>query len=322
MTCAPIAELFISAVSQASRTLLKTQWKGGLAALLVVAAVGCAPEGHAGIGAVSHSRGGGGAKPLPEVVAAINSNAARLNQALWSSNIDADTRFHDESGKQHSFDLDGTLLYRPPMSLRLDLSHGLGEKVMQVGSNPEEYWVWIAPEVRRMWWGHHRNAGRDCTRRLVVQPHELICALGLSGLPSQADGLTGPRRIKGKRHDILQYFRPVDGGELRLVREYRVDYAAPHHVRLVAFYDEGGKIEVSAYLDEYRQTWNNGPLVPHNINVVSHRTKDEFTLSMKGATPMPDNKIAAGAFERPTDRLPAEIRSNIVQIDADCGNPR
>ena len=288
-----------------------------LLALPVAGATGCADDGVPGMRSTAARRGGGG-RPVREIVRTINANAARLDRALWSNNVDVTTRFHDEKGKVHTFDLEGSLLYRAPMSLRLDLAHGLGERVMQVGSNNEEYWVWIAPEVRRMWWGYHRNSGRECARRLIVQPSEVICALGLSGLPRGEPGLIGPMRLKGKTHDILQYWRLNEAGEYQPAREYRVDRSAPHLVRLVVFRDDYGDFEVTAYLDEYAPAWQGGPLIPHLINVKSHRNGDEFTLSIKGTSPMPDAKINPTSFQRPRDRLPAEIGNNIEQVDKNC----
>lgn len=283
--------------------------------MLCVAGLGCNGDGTKGM---RNEPPRPRPRPLRDIISAIDANAALLNQALWSSTVHVATRFRDESGRLHTFDLDGTLLFRPPHSLRLDLSHPLGEKVMQVGSNDDEYWVWIAPEVRRMWWGRHRNVGRACARRLVVQPNELICALGVAGLPRDDSGELGPTRIHGRQHDILRYWRRIESGEYRLAREYRVDLAPPHLVRVVVFRDEFGDYEVSAYLDEHRPAWPGGPLVPHAIHVISHKNRDEFTLRMKAAEPRPDNAIAPRAFLRPTDRLPAEIGDNIVQIDDDC----
>jgi len=262
-------------------------------------------------------------RELSEIVQTIEQNAALLDRALWSNNVHVTARFEDADGKEHVFNLDGNLLYQPPQNLRLDLRPGLGDQVMQIGSNAQDYWVWIEPELHRMWWGRYRHLHKPCTEKMPVRPDQLLFALGVGGLPKATDTLYGPARKFGRQRDILYYIRPKAGGGFLIDREYWVDRTPPYQIRVVILRDRFGQITMSALLDDYRPAWSEGPLVAHTISIIWPQDDGKFTMFMDSVRGVQASEVRPGSFERPTDgRLPAPVRGNVLQIDADCDQDR
>lgn len=288
-----------------------------LTGCLMCCSLGCPPSGsQPGVGDTVPPPP---PRELSDIVDAIDRNAALLDRALWSPAIQVTARFTDQDGKEHVFNFDGTLLYQPPRNLRMDLRPGLGGTVMQIGSNQQDYWVWIEPELRRMWWGRHRHLGKPCAEKIIVRPDQLLCALGVGGLPTESEVLLGPARKFGKKYDILYYMkRGADGGFL-LDREYWVDRLPPFQIRVVILRDRFGQTAMSAFLEDYQPAWEGGPVVAHSLSIFWPQDDGKFTMSMRGARGIPDTKVKHRSFDRPTaDRLPADVRANVVQVDAEC----
>lgn len=279
-------------------------------------------------------------RTLGEIVGTIEANARRMDRALWSTSVAVTARVTDRDGRFHIYNLDGSLLFQPPRNLRLDLRPGMGDQVMQLGSNAEEYWIWIEPEIHTMWWGRYDYVGRPCAKTVAVRPEQLTAVLGLGGLPKPDEDLIGPARRYGEEYDVLYYLRPWPVNEETpaddtspnedaatssetnegywLEREYWVDRSAPYLVRAVHFRDEMGRVETLATLDDYVPAWENGPWVPRKIRIEWPLRQGRFTMIVGGYKGQPKEKINARAFERTMkEKLPAGI-TEIIQVDADC----
>lgn len=251
-----------------------------------------------------------------EIVAAIEHNAAKFDRPLYCPALTVTARYVDENKKQHAYNLEGTLAFRRPRDLQMDLRPGLGEQVMQIGSNNEDYWIWIEPEVKSMRWGHYRHVGKPCAEKISIRPDQLVASLALSGLPGPDEGLIGPLRKFGKKFDILYYGRRTTEGGWRLDREYHIDRNPPHQARLVLFFDEFGRLSMSAFLDRYAEAWKAGPQVPRDVSIIWHQDEGKFTMNMDILRGV--EKLTPRAFVRPTPGagLPDGLR--VIQVDADC----
>jgi hypothetical protein len=284
------------------------------AVLIAALCAGCPPRQG---GAVSPAGGAPIERSTADIVGVIEENGRRLDRALWASSISVHAVFPDDRGVRRTYNLEGTLLYRPPRDLRIDLRPTLGEPVMGVGSNAGEYWLWIEPELRKMWWGRHAFAGWPCAGVMPVRPDQLAAALR-PGLPT-GEGLIGPVRVWGPNYDKLQYIRGNVGEAWAVDREYWVERTPPFMVRQVVFRDALGRVAVSARLDEHRPAWDGGPLMPHRINVLWPASDASFTLLAEGFRGVADDKIRPGSFDRPAPpALPGGVET-VEQIDADCG---
>lgn len=257
-------------------------------------------------------------KPLrttDEIVGVIMANAARLDQALWSSSVSATGHYKDSKGGNHSFNVEGSLAFRRPRDFRMDLRPGLGDQAMQIGSNEGTYWVWIEPEMHAMYWGHHRNAGLPCCEKMPVRPDQLVSALAVGGLPDESEGLYGPIRDSRQKYDVLTYHR---GEPFHDHRRYYIDREPPYLVRLVVFRDELGRDVMSAYLDDYKSDWDGGPSLPHEVSILWAKDGAGFTMSVAAFAMRRNDEVSPRAFVMPDrEKLPGGVQ-RIIQVDADC----
>lgn len=285
----------------------------GMPFMLAVAVLtaGCPPRDGASI----HSGGSTGPpRSQREIIEQIQSNAAKLDAALWSSSVTATARLIDDRKQSHVFNVEGNLLHVPPRGFRMDLRHGIGPTVIGLGSNDDTFWIWIEPELHVMRWGHHRNAGRPCCASMPVRPDQLVSALALGGLPGAEPGFSGPILRAGRIYDILTY-TVASTGE---IREYYVERSPPHLVRLVRFRDASRRDVLSVYLEEFRPAWPDGPLLPHAASVFWPLDDARFVLRIGGYQPRSLAQVSPRAFVMPDrETLPDGIRA-IIQIDADC----
>ena len=255
-----------------------------------------------------------------EIVSTLNANTAKLEQALWSTSVQVVAHIIDEKKDEHTYNLEGSLLFHKPRNLLIKLRPGVGGEVMQIGSNRDEYWAWIEPELNRMWWGRYQHANKPCSQRVLVRPDELVAALGI-GLPDTRNtDLIGPLRRSGKSVDILQYARRNTAGNFEPVQEYWISREPPHLVELVAFFDQFGRKAMTASLTDYQPAYENGPLLAHKVSVFWPVEGSKLSLAVRGFRAIDATKLTAAAFARPMDSppLPARVAQNIFQIDADC----
>jgi len=258
---------------------------------------------------------------LRTIIDTINANNAQIDRTLYASPVQVSARFVDDRGQPHSFTLEGGLLVRCPTEFRLDLRHALGEPVMQVAANTDEFWLWIRPEASTYWWGRFANVGKPCMDPMPLRPDELADVLGMRPLPTARNGAIGPARIFGEKYDRLIYLRKDDEA-YAVEREYWVDRTPPYLIRLILFRDVAGRRGMNALLDDYRPAWSGGPLVAHKISVYwpqrdARLEQGRLLLSIDRWTE--PGRVSARAFTRPTT-APDGI-SRTVQVDADCDSP-
>ncbi len=324
---------------------LAAQYRSTLAAIIgtvcLTGGFGCQP--HDG-GSVRDDQPPPPPRAVGEIVSVLRGNAAKLDRPLWSNSVTVTARFKDADDKEHVYNLDSNLLFRRPRGLRMDLRPGLGDQVMQIGSNAEDYWLWIEPELGSMWWGRHKHGGKPCAGTISVRPDQLVAALGLGGLPDHEDGLIGPARKFGKAYDILYYLRrtAMDDGmtdddhaarhddtarhddaarqatPYLLDREYWVERFPPYMVRVIQFRDVIGRVSMSAFLDDYRQVWDDGPWLAHDVTIKWPIEEGRFTMKITRFRTLDASKVSPAAFARPSiDQLPGGI-DRIIQTDEDC----
>jgi hypothetical protein len=229
-------------------------------ALLLVAGCACHPP-----------------QDVATALARVNDNLARVNRPLqykgWVS-----FKFRDAEGKSHRYLSDDTsVLFARPRCLRFDIRHSLAGNVAQFGSNDEAYWLWIEPEVRKLWWGRWDTGGGANAGHLAISPRMLLDALMLQPLSPQAAAPT----LEKRWFDHWLVYRDDDG---RVVREIRLDRCAPYQVREIIDRLPDGEIAMRARLNMYRPLGSDGPQTarryvvewPHShakMNLDVHRAK-------------------------------------------------
>lgn len=260
------------------------------------------------------------ARSTEEIVRTVNANASKIDRPVYAQPVHVLADFTDDYGHRRRFNLDGALLVRKPRDFRLDLKHPLGERVLQVGSNENDYWCWIVPEVATYWWGRHQHAGKTCADSVPLRPEQLAEALGMNELPDDPQQYVGPLRLFGNQYDRLLFSSRNQAGGLSVEREYWVDRKPPYLIRVVLFRDEYGRRGMSAVLDDYRALWRGGPYLAHKISVMwppdSGRTEGgqlELVVDRWGPPP---GRISPRAFVRPPEAPPGVAR--MIQVDLAC----
>ncbi|MFO0972658.1 MAG: hypothetical protein U1A27_04340 [Phycisphaerae bacterium] len=258
-------------------------------------------------------------RPLSEVIATVNENAARVDRPMYASPLRVNADVADSNDRIHRFSFEGALLVRKPDELRLDLRHGLGgEPIMQVATNGAEYWAWIVPEVSTYWWGRRAHLGEPCVTTIPVRPEQLAEVLGMNPLPEGRTDLLGPARLYEERFDRLLYSRPR-GAAYEFDREYWIDGEPPYLVRRVIFRDAYGRQAMHAEIDDCAAAWEAGPLVARRIRVFWPSVRvggAESRMELTVANWRDPGRISRRAFERPVEAPPGVTHT--VQVDAAC----
>jgi len=174
--------------------------------------------------------------------------------------------FREAHGTRRGFvGHDALLIFRPPRCLLFDVKSLTGV-IAEVGSNDERYWVWVEPDVRKLWWGYWKNAA-DIRGRLPIPPAELLDALMLRPLPLRSEKTLSPLlRIEGEDHRVL-IVRLEEGGRATGWREIRLQPRPPYQPLAITDRLEDGRVVMSAELSGYQPVGADGPLIPRRYVV-------------------------------------------------------
>jgi len=255
-----------------------------------------------------------------EVLERFNSNVAALG-AFKASIFEWDAKIVDEQGKkQRHRHLGGSVRYVPPeeplkpSSFFLSTRAPIGE-AMVVGSNEEEYWMYIKP-LGKGWWGKYEHQDKKCADKMMINPQAFLEFIGLRQLPTQP---VRPGYKVGREQNILEFIELVDGGYW-IRREIIIDRRdnLPKEVRA---YGENGKLILQSWLGKYKQlgqAW-----VPSEIRVIE-KNGDEVMLDFRlklwnfKMIDKDDRKLSILL------RRPRKIKGidDYQQIDQECENIR
>ena len=241
----------------------------------------------------------GPAIPLADAAAIVNENLARA-QGTLRANGAVDATVTMPSGRRRSLHLDGVLFFLEPRYLRLDLK-SFGERQMLLGSNLTEYWVYDREEDRYQC-GRHGDRGA-LPAGIRIRPAQLIDALGLSPIPTQAvspDGVRRVQRIEGEFQQVLFLERDAQG-HLGLQKEYWLDRNEPRLVRRVIFRDAEGRLEMDSRLEDYAASFPGGPLLPRALTARWPREGAEINFRFSKWTMEPSVKADGIQFATPKE---------------------
>lgn len=240
-------------------------------------------------------------RPIPEepasaatVIERYNANADRMpSDVLFSSRLSAEAGFIDEDDQIHHFDGDGRLLLVKPTYLHLEIRHGLGGNMLEIGADGKRYWLYYR-QSKKVWWGKFEHLDRAEARDMLIRPDRVIAALGLTQLPVGSGRLFGPcflvpnRPIPHTLHPqyALSYYWRPEGQTPRLEREYGISRASPFLAERIVFGDKHGRIGCVATLAHLgpvgvRKEVIEGPapIMPHQIYL--RLAKEQNYLSLK-----------------------------------------
>jgi hypothetical protein len=249
--------------------------------------------------------------PRHVAIARVNENNARIGPGIRGKGITADIRIRDDRGQRRQFLLDGALVFVKPRSLYFDLRQ-LGSTAVRVGSNPDEYWLWIKPERDTVWWGRYDRLDGLHESDIPIRPDRLIDALGVGTLPfSPAQSGSPLYRVTPDWHQLV-FFEIGDDGHGVIEKEYWLDRRPPFLIRQIVYRDAQGREVMAACLDSFIPAVDDpGVLLPSRIRAYWPREDGFMDLRIRrwenrSVTLPPD----APAFARPSNVTES------IQVDA------
>jgi hypothetical protein len=217
-------------------------------------------------------------KPLPvcpgkndviESLAALQSQSENMTP-LFTNNGKFSIQYYDrdELQKQH-FNI-RILLVKPPSEIYLQAKTGIIDKAMILGSNAEEFWLQVKPELSSYWWGNWSE--QDSDAGIMINPKTMLEALGIAQIDANA---IWSLENEGA-YDVLT--KTVRGAVNKKLYIYCCDY----RVRKIQYYDSNGKPVVLAKLDKYKEV-SPGFFIPFSIeiNSLSENIEETFNIEIK-----------------------------------------
>lgn len=208
---------------------------------------------------------------------AIATLQSRLDCAhpLYINSVQARLGYLDDKNKRRESNLPMKIWLEPPHNVSMLGQATFGPKgVILMGSNKEEFWLSIRPDINSYWWGKWSEVAG--TEQLQISPRVVLEALGLLDLGSPDRWFLS----NSGAYDVLSL---VDdrGAILRRLHLYTCDYLP----RKIEYFDRFGELLVLVQLADYEVLAGEFQ-IPTRIQI-SNFTGDELTdyvkLKIKGA---------------------------------------
>ncbi len=201
-----------------------------------------------------------------EALSRVNENLSRLEEPLVCA-ARVSFSFRDNAGERHSFlQNDARLFFAQPRSLIIDV-RSLAGSIAQFGSTAERYWVWIDPELRKLWWGTWARVGEISDKRLPLPPDLLLDALMLRPLPRNSPNEVGPILQNDGGIAKLIYTRKPSPSRPPIMREIVLDAAPPYQPVEIRDRRADGGVVMIARLSKYDRVAQTGPFIPRRYRV-------------------------------------------------------
>jgi len=243
---------------------------------------------------------------LQELVTMAEQNQSGLDRfrskgGRMSGNIPTD------KGNRH-YDVDGVAVrYEKPRDMLLT-GTVLGKPAVQIGSNPEHYWLATFNDPNTLYWGdwayaeHKRNPWR------MAGPVKIMEALGQVNFRSGNGSTGGPGLVRTADGNILQY---RSGTPPHVTKEIYLTRYEPIVVSKIVYYDPSGAEEVRMLFADH-QPLAGGAWMAKKIDLVW--PKENRDLKLRLGKVIPGETHPEGAFVLPD---PATFEQQ-EQVDREC----
>ena len=256
--------------------------------------------------------------PIYDVIASINRNN-RAVPTLWARG-DFDATLFDEHQRKHSLSGKSTLLYRKPQDLRLvGEMFGVSERVFDIGSNADRYWMIVKPEVDTIWWGRYDAPAPPPEADIPIRPDLLIDVLGVGEIDTNLNALPAP--VMRFNNDVDAYmFVWHDKLPDRWVARKEVWYdRSTFRPQLVLLFDDNGRVILRALLDQHRSVdvpdvdEKQRPTIAGRYRLYFPQTGTKLTLTLDDVRPSNAGVPRDASFRFPD---PAKAAAKEIPIDA------
>jgi hypothetical protein len=221
--------------------------------VLLFAAAGCPPK----------------PEPLPicpgrgsvlEAVAALEARAQKA--APLRANGQCRLELNTEKKKKHRENFPVKVWINPPFELYLQGDVAFDARGVVVGTNEEEFWLWIRPkEISGYWYGRWSEAGQ--LKEILINPQMVLESLGIAAVGGDLANRDWSLSNEGP-FDILAQ-RSEQG---LLVKKFYLS-SCDYLVRKIEYFDSLGQATAVAELGRYKQL-GEGFSIPTYIEIIKH----------------------------------------------------
>ncbi len=216
-----------------------------------------------------------------EAMERINANVDKVRAAVYAP-ARVSARFNDENGRERRFLAQpATLIFDPPRCLMFEIRNELAGPVARVGSNEEEYWVWVdSGDLRKLWYGSWDAYQRGAAKQTILDPDGLLDVLMMRPLPES--GPSGERPIlrpKGNTHELVFYATDRERWPYE-ERVYLLDACPPYQPKEIVQNLPDGSEYMHAYLTGYGKIEDDqdAAYIPRNLVVYWKQLGSELRL--------------------------------------------
>ncbi|NLX05145.1 MAG: hypothetical protein GXY33_08380 [Phycisphaerae bacterium] len=222
----------------------------------------------------------------------------------------------DEKGS-HRFPLGGlNVLFDGPKSLYLSASVPGTPAALLIGSNEEQYWLGIKPQVSTLWWGRWKYVDQPCNEWRLAAPNRLVEALGQVNIRDLSGQYLGPVVQNRKPFHVLMYLAVDDEGFWYIAREIYLDPNDRLSVAKIMYLDPQGQADMEMRFADYRfvEDGEHQGYVPERIEL--YWPKDKSHMKLKLGPIEAREEFHPRAFQMPDKTL----YERAEQVDIECGN--
>lgn len=198
-----------------------------------------------------------GKTDITEAVAALE--AHRQNILPLRAGGNCLIEWYEDDGKKHKENPAIQLALYPPNRLYFK-GDILGGEAIRLGTNVEEFWFRIKPEVSSYWWGK-RTATKGCRTGSYFNPETLLEALGMVQVDTNwvfaaQDGF-----------DTLT----LKASDATPVKRVYVDWK-DYLIKKIEYFDSMGQVNAVVQMSNYT-SGADGVVVPSKIGIINFGTK-------------------------------------------------
>lgn len=211
-----------------------------------------------------------GKATVQEALSALRSHASQVGPMRASGRCRLG--YIDDKGEKGKHEFPVKLFLEPPYNVYMHGTPGVGPGgVVSLGSNREEFWLSIKPEINTLYWGVWKEASPGSHR--LVNPRVVMEAMGLVDFQDS-------NRWRLENRDGYDILSEVDASGA-LFKQIFVN-PCDDLVDRIVYLDEFGATTVTVDLKEYiklNQTFSL-PTRVHIINYVGGQEMDSLRLSL------------------------------------------
>jgi hypothetical protein len=265
----------------------RNKWQGRTVLLLstitLVAIIGCPPQRET-LAPVTDD------VPARIVIERVNDNARGMDFMVRAGGVSASGKLVGASGKRESFDASGTLYFRRPRDLYMELKHSLAGK-LEMGSNHQEFWYWERFDERRYYTGRHDLMAKPWESDVPLRPDQFLDMLGLNELPTGSDGVSGATFSVAAEYYNLNFFDRDPAGNTFQSKSVAISRRAPFLISAITYYNPEGRAWMRAELKNYRPIDGTSVMTPRRIEINSLEDQSWITLEFGNMRPSENKRL-------------------------------